>query len=46
MLNHTTYKLQDAMMETVSMATGDADVILLVTDVYGTILSNEKMMSK
>jgi translation initiation factor IF-2 len=36
------YKLQEAMMESVRGAVGDADVILLVTDVYGEALAHAR----
>ena len=37
------YKLQETMMDTVRCATGDADVIVLVTDVYGDSLIEDKV---
>jgi GTP-binding protein Era len=40
------YKLQEAMMESVRGAVGDADVIVLVTDVYGEPLVDSKIMQK
>ena len=40
------YKLQEAMMDSVRSATGDADVIILVTDVYGEDLIEQKMLGK
>jgi len=40
------YKLQEAMMESVRGAVGDADVILLVTDVYGEALADKTIMEK
>ena len=40
------YKLQEVMQDTVRGAAGDADIILLVTDVYGEMLVDEKIMHK
>ena len=40
------YKLQEAMMDSVRGAAGDADVILLVTDVYGEPLVDKTIMEK
>ena len=38
------YKLQEAMMTSVRGAAGDADIVLLVTDVYGENLFDEKVL--
>ena len=40
------YKLQETMMDNVKAATGDADVILLVTDIYSEPLIDNKIMLK
>ena len=40
------YKLQEAMMDSVRGAVGDADVILLVTDVYGEPLVDKTIMER
>ena len=40
------YKLQEAMMDSVRGAVGDADVILLVSDVYGEPLVDKTIMEK
>ncbi|KAJ1407850.1 GTP-binding protein era, partial [Ochromonadaceae sp. CCMP2298] len=40
------YRLQEAMQETVRGAAGDADIILIVTDVYGEPLIDAKIMQK
>ena len=40
------YKLQEVMMDSVRGATGDADIIVLVTDVYGEPLIDEKVAQK
>lgn len=40
------YKLQEAMMESVRVAAGDADVVCLVSDVYGDPLTDDKVMQK
>ena len=40
------YELHEAMMDSVRGAAGDADVILLVTDVYGEPLVDKHMMQK
>jgi len=40
------YKLQEAMMDSVRGAAGDADVVLLVSDVYGEPLVDEKVLQK
>lgn len=40
------YKLQEAMMESVRTAAGDADVVCLVSDVYGEPLADNKVMQK
>ena len=40
------YLLQEAMMDTVRGAVGDADVIVLVTDVYGEPLVDGRVTQK
>ncbi len=40
------YKLQETMMDNVKAATGDADIILLVTDIYSEPLIDNKIMLK
>lgn len=40
------YRLQEAMMESVRVAAGDADVVCLVSDIYGDPLTDEKVMQK
>lgn len=40
------YELHEAMMDSVRGAAGDADVIMLVTDVYGEPLVDKHMMMK
>eukprot|EP01041_Mallomonas_annulata_P008664 gene8664-17878_t len=40
------YLLQEAMMDTVRGAVGDADVIVIVTDVYGEALVDNKVFQK
>jgi hypothetical protein len=40
------YRLQEAMQETVRGAAGDADIILIVTDVYGEPIIDAKIMQK
>jgi len=40
------YKLQETMMDNVKAATGDADIILVVTDIYSEPLIDNKIMLK
>lgn len=40
------YMLQEAMMDTVRGAVGDADVVVLVTDVYGEPLKDARVIQK
>jgi len=40
------YKLHEAMMDSVRLAAGDADVVCLVTDVYGEALADDRVMQK
>ena len=40
------YQLQDAMMETVRGAASDADAVLLVSDVFGEALADEKVFER
>jgi len=40
------YKLQEAMMDSVHTAAGDADIVCLVSDVYGEELADPKVMQK
>jgi GTPase Era involved in 16S rRNA processing len=40
------YKLQETMMETVRGAVGDADIVVIVSDVYGEPLVDTKIMQK
>src|SRR3954471_23925001 len=40
------YKLQESMMEFVSVALTDADIILFVTDIYEDIKIEEKVLNK
>ena len=40
------YMLQETMMESVRTAAGDADVVCLVSDVYGELLADTKVLQK
>ena len=46
MISTPSYKLQEAMMESVSGATNDADVVVVVTDLYAEEIADEKAFQK